>query len=119
MHELGVVFNVIDRAKEVATENNADHIDSVTLLIGQVPTVIPSYLTDCWKWAVKKESMMKNAELKILTVPAVTHCDDCGEDYDTIPHGKICPKCGSPNTWLLQGNEFIIDEIEISDSGSE
>lgn len=119
MHELGVVFNVIDRAKEVATENNADHIDSVTLLIGQVSTVIPSYLTDCWNWAVKKESMMKNAELKILTVPAVTHCDDCGEDYDTIPNGKICPKCGSPNTWLLQGNEFIIDEIEISDSGSE
>ena len=42
MHELGVVFNVIDRAKEVATENNADHIDSVALLIGQVSTVIPS-----------------------------------------------------------------------------
>lgn len=119
MHELGVVFNVIDRAREVAIENKADQIDSVTLLIGQVSTVIPSYLKDCWKWAVKKESMMKNAELKVLTVHAINHCDDCGEDYDTIPNGKTCPNCGSLNTWLLQGNEFIIDEIEISDSDSE
>ncbi len=46
-------------------------------------------------------------------LPAVTWCDDCKKTYPTVEHGKICPHCGSPQTWLLQGNEFNIKEIEV------
>ena len=30
----------------------------------------------------------------------------------TVEHGKICPYCGSEHTYLQQGNEFNIKEIE-------
>ena len=43
MHELGVVFSVIDNVKRVAKENEANHINRVTLQIGEVSTVIPKY----------------------------------------------------------------------------
>ena len=55
MHELGVVFHIIDDLKEVAVNNEISEITKVVLELGEVSTVIDSYLTDCWKWAVKKE----------------------------------------------------------------
>ncbi len=113
MHELGVVFHVIDNVKEVMQENNIDRLESVTLSLGKVSSVIPSYLSDCWKWAVNKDEMMKGCELIIEPIEAITFCEDCENTYDTIKYGKICPHCKSEHTYLLQGNEFIIKEITV------
>ena len=47
MHELGVVFHIIDDLKEVAANNEISEITKVVLELGEVSTVIDSYLTDC------------------------------------------------------------------------
>lgn len=113
MHELGVVFHVIKMVEQVVADNQLEEVAAVTLELGEVSSVIPSYLQDVWKWAVEKRSEhMKTAELKIETIPAVTFCEDCGQTYATVEHGKICPHCGSEHTYLLRGNEFNIKEIE-------
>ena len=52
MHELGIVFYIIRDVKQVAAENNADHVSTVVMNIGEVSTVIPEYLSDCWRRAV-------------------------------------------------------------------
>ena len=59
MHELGVVFHVIDQIEELAEENQLTEVSVVTLQLGEVSAVIPEYLTDCWNWAVKKHDIMK------------------------------------------------------------
>lgn len=113
MHELSVVFSVIKTVENVARENGVERVDSVTIALGEVSTVIPHYLTDCWNWAVKRTDLLREAELKIEPVPAVTYCRHCGEEYPTVAYGKICPRCGSGETVLLRGNEFLIKEIEV------
>lgn len=113
MHELGVVFHIIDEVEEVAAENHVSQISKVTLQLGEVSTVIPSYLTDCWIWARKKHELLKEAELEIETIEALTFCEDCGKIYPTIQYGKNCPYCGGTRTWLRQGTEFMIKEIEV------
>ena len=95
MHELGVVFHIIDDLKEVAVNNEISEITKVVLELGEVSTVIDSYLTDCWKWAVKKEDLLKNSELVIEKINAVTYCEDCKAEYETVKYGKICPECGA------------------------
>lgn len=113
MHELGVVFHVIKKVEEVALENDITEIASVTLEVGEVSTVIEEYLRKCWKWSVEKKSdILQNAELIVEKIPAVTFCESCGETYPTVTYGKVCPHCGSDRTYLLQGNEFNIKEIE-------
>ena len=111
MHELGVVFHIIDDVTAVAKDNDISRIESVTLQLGTVSTVIPDYLINCWKWAAAKHELLVGAELIIEPIEAITHCEDCNCDYDTIRYGKTCPECGSGNTFLLQGTEFIIKEI--------
>ena len=112
MHELGTVFYVIREVEQVVEENHLTKVASVTLEIGEVSGIIPYYLTDCWQWAIQKSQYLKEAELKIETVPAVTFCEDCKQTYPTVKYAKICPHCKSEHTYLVSGNEYNIKEIE-------
>ncbi|WP_408071152.1 hydrogenase maturation nickel metallochaperone HypA [Butyrivibrio sp. JL13D10] len=115
MHELGVVFHIIDDLKEVAADNNIEKIASVTIQLGEVSSVIPHFLTDAWKWASSKQKFVAGTKLNIEPIPAITECSDCGKQYGTIAHGRICPFCGSEKTYLVQGNEFVIKELEVEE----
>ena len=112
MHELGIVFHIIDSLEKIAAENQLTEIASVTLEIGEVSGVVDSYLKDCWKWAAGKHDFLKGAELITQEIPAVTYCEDCQKTYGKVEHGRICPFCSSEHTYLLAGNEFNIKEIE-------
>ncbi len=112
MHELGIVFHMIDTLEEVARSNELSAISKVTLNLGAVSGVLPDYLVDCWNWAVKRTDVMRDAVLDVQVIEAVTVCNTCGKTYDTMKFGKICPHCESPDTVLLHGNEIEIDTIE-------
>ena len=113
MHELGIVKHVIDTVEQVAKENNVSQVACVTLEIGEVSTVLPEYLRDCWNWAHPKSEILKDAALKIERIEAVSICEDCGRKYRTVTYAKVCPCCGSENTHLEKGNEFSIKEIAV------
>ncbi len=114
MHELGIVFHIIDSVETVARENGIERVQGITVQVGEVSSVIPDYLIDCWSWAVKKkDALLRECVLQVEPIHAITHCDDCGEDYDTVVYGKLCPHCGSEKTWLVTGNEINIKEITV------
>lgn len=115
MHELGIVFHIAKTVEEIAAENHVDRVHSVTLEVGEVSTVIGEYLIDCWNWNAKKSEVLNGCELEIETIKAITFCEDCKEEYETVAHGKICPHCGSENTYLLVGNGVSIKEITVED----
>ena len=112
MHELSTIYYVIDTVEKLVKENDLKEVGAITLEVGEVSGIIPEYLLDFWQYARKKTELFQNTELKIETLTAVTYCQDCNNTYDTIPQGKICPHCGSPNTFLVTGNEYNIKEIE-------
>ena len=112
MHELGIVKHVIKTLDEVAAENKVTKIGSVTLEGGEVSGVMTDLLVDCWNYFRVRNELVKEAVLLIETNPAVTYCTACNNTYCTVEHGKICPHCGSPETYLLSGNEFSIKQIE-------
>ncbi len=96
----------------VAVENQLKKVHSVTIELGEVSGVLHNYLDDCWSWACSKNELMNGAKLIIEVIPAVTFCENCGKSYETVQHGKTCPNCNSPNTYLVSGNEINIKEIE-------
>jgi len=112
VHEMGIIIHLAKTLDGLAEENNVTKIGSVTLQIGEVSGIITDYFVECWDYFKKKHPLMEESVLKIEPIHAVTHCDACGKDYDTVPQGKTCPYCGSGNTWLITGNECIIKEIE-------
>ena len=117
MHELGIVYHIIRDVENVARANGVHRVSSVTLLLGEVSGVVPDLLLDAWRWAADKKPITQGAELIVEPVEAVTHCEACGRDYATVEHGKTCPHCGSGETYLLQGQEVMIKQIETPDEG--
>ena len=93
MHELGIVFHVIKSVEKIGEENGLTNVASVTLELGEVSGAIPHELESCWNWAVKKTELLPEAALKIETI-------------------RTCPHCGSEKTWLKQGSEINLKEIE-------
>ena len=89
MHELGVTFHIMDHLEKVAKENEVEKIRKVVLELGEVSTVIESYLQNCWTWAAKKRPLFEEAELIVETLPAITYCEECEKTYSTIEYGKI------------------------------
>lgn len=112
MHELGIVFHIIDSLEKVGQENKLTQVASVTLEVGEVSGVLDDYLKDCWKWAAAKSDLLRGATLITQPIHAVTFCEDCEKTYSTLEHGKTCPFCSGENTYLVTGNEFNIKEIE-------
>lgn len=115
MHELGIVFHIIESVEGIAAENDVKGVSKVVLELGEVSGVIPSYLLDCWKWAIKRTEIMKDAELVIEETPAQSYCRTCEAFYETVAHGRTCPECGSGDTYLVTGNEMTIRTIEVID----
>ena len=112
MHELGIISHVAKTLDELAEENHITKIGSVTLEIGEVSGIMTEYFVDCWNFFKRKHPILCESELRLETIPAVTICGDCGKTYETVKYAKICPYCKSENTWLVQGNECNIKEIE-------
>ena len=103
LDDLGLQYQIIN----VAKQKKPDLPD-----FGEVSGVVESYLQDCWKWAAAKSEILPGAALTVEQIPAITLCEDCGQQYPTVPHGRTCPHCQSPHTHLLQGNEIMIKEVE-------
>lgn len=112
MHELSIVTHVAKTLDELAEENGLTKIGSVTLEVGEVSGIITDYFVDCWNYFKVKDPIIEDAELKIEITPALTFCEDCKKEYETVKHGKICPNCGSEHTYLVTGNECVIKEVE-------
>jgi len=112
MHEMGIVTHLAKTLDETAHENEITKIGKVTLQVGEVSGIMTDYFTDCWDYFKVKNDILKESTLVLETIPAITHCDSCKKTYQTVKYGRICPYCDSEETWLLQGNECIIKEIE-------
>ena len=112
MHELGLVFHMVDLLEKVGEENERTHIQRVVLDLGEVSGVLEDQLQDCWKWASAKSELLAGAVLEVNQLEAVTICNDCGRTYPTVAHGRICPHCESPNTVLVSGNQMEVREVE-------
>lgn len=115
MHELSIVTHVAKTIDELAEENQIKSVGSVTLQIGEVSGIMTEYFVDCWNYFKKKHPVLEDSELIIETIPAVTYCEDCKGQYETVKYGRTCPLCGSEKTYLLQGNETVIKEITVPD----
>jgi hydrogenase nickel incorporation protein HypA/HybF len=112
MHELGIVFHIIRTVEDVGKENKLSAVSEVTLEVGEVSGIVDTYLQDCWRWAADRSALLAGSKLVIERIPAVTFCEHCGQTYGTVAHGKICPHCGSGETYLLEGNACNIKQIE-------
>lgn len=110
MHEIGVLFEVVNSVEKFAEKNNVKKIDTLILQIGELSSMIPKYMKNLYPMAVEG-TILKDSELEIEILPANALCKDCKKVFNIISNKGICPNCTSKNCELLSGKEFYIKEI--------
>ena len=88
MHELGIVFHMVDLLESTAREHNLTRISRVTVDLGEVSGVMTEFFEDAWLWASGRSELLKDAELELYQVEAVSVCNDCGKTYPTVAFGR-------------------------------
>ena len=102
MHELGIVFHIIDSLESVGRENQLTQVANVTLEIGEVSGVVDSYLKDCWKWASEKSSLLRGAKLITQEIPIGTDPPGCLHLPSKTAYRRLAPIAGNPRSAALK-----------------
>lgn len=110
MHELGIMFHIINKVEGIARENQLAEIEALVLQVGELSSVVPQYIRACYPAAVYG-TILENTVLEIEMLPANALCQSCKQVYNVVEHRRICPSCGSEEFELLCGREFNIKEI--------
>jgi hydrogenase nickel incorporation protein HypA/HybF len=122
MHEFSAACSIVDTAVEAARANKATRVSVVNVEIGEFTFLIPEQLEFNFEIA-SKNTVLEGAKLAISTIPGRLKCMDCGNegeaemDQDLPPQIAMfspmkCPKCGSSNTTITGGKDFVITSIE-------
>ena len=120
MHELGIAFHIIKEIDALTEEKSLSSVKGVTLEVGEVSGVVPRYLEDVWKWACENRSKhMSGCKLTIVVTKGISYCKSCNKTYPTLPTGRKCPHCQSEDTYLVEGNEVLIQSIQVDDESAE
>ena len=115
MHELGIVMNVVEQVEKVAKENGVKKVVKLNMEIGEVSSIVPDLFTDAFNWVKKKTETMRETELNLIILQAISYCRTCKKTYETIRYAKVCPHCGGNDTYLVTGNEINIKDIRVEE----
>jgi hydrogenase nickel incorporation protein HypA/HybF len=112
LHELSLTLNMIEIAEEHARRENATIITSVTMEIGALSGVVPEAMEFAFE-ACSKETLADGATLEIRRIPALGHCQECGQECAMESLFSSCTACDSFALKILKGQEMALVELEI------
>ena len=110
MHELGIVLNIVQTVESIAKKNGLSKIDTLVLQIGELSTVVPRYIEECYR-VVVDGTLLQETKLRIEILPGSGICKECNTVFNLLENQNTCPKCGSQQWEILSGKEFMIKEI--------
>jgi hydrogenase nickel incorporation protein HypA/HybF len=112
MHELSVVANLFEILEEKLEAQNGKKVVRVKLRVGLLSGVVPELLRTAFD-IYKKDTFADEAELDIDEVPCKIECQECGNTMIKNDYVFICDKCGSTKTITLEGNDMILETMEV------
>jgi hydrogenase nickel incorporation protein HypA/HybF len=110
MHELGIMYHIVDQVLKVVEANQLSEVEAIVLQVGELSSVVPRYLHACFPASVDG-TMLENTKLEIEILTANGICQSCGKVYPIGEHGRVCPECRSEEIEIISGREFYLKEI--------
>ena len=111
MHEISVLYEIVESAEKIAVENGADRVAFIALDVGRLSGMLPYFFENYFPIVIENRPLFKETELRITEEQGLGKCNDCGDTYDVRKHEGYCPNCKSRNKTILSGNSLIIKEV--------
>ncbi len=97
-----------------AEDNNAKKVVSVYLKVGELRDFAGEWLQRYFDY-LSRGTIAEGAEMVVERVALQLRCDDCADTFSANLDSEkfVCPCCGSENSQLTAGREFIIESIGV------
>lgn len=113
MHELSIALNILNSLQQYVDENNIKNLTEIVLRIGKMQAVVPESLGFMYDTAKSEFPFAKNSILKMNFVDIKARCPQCKEEFILETINLICPNNEKHVLEIIQGNELIIESIEV------
>ena len=112
MHELSIVMSMVDIVEDELKKSDAARVLEIELEIGTLSGVIIEAMEFALEEGVKN-TVLSDAEKKIIQIPGKARCNKCNNEFTTDDLFTPCPKCGSFDSTIIQGEELRIKSIVV------
>ena len=112
MHEYPITQRIIEIASEYASNNGADEVKIIHLVVGDYSGYVSSSI-ELYFDIIAEGSACEKAKLAIERIVPKLKCSRCGELFVRRPFSFECPLCKGEGTPTEIGKEFYIKSIEI------
>lgn len=116
MHELSVTQSLLNIAVEEAKKINAKKIKRITLVIGDLTSIMDDSVQFYFD-ILSKSTIAEGAVLSFKRVPAEFKCGECGHVFEKRAYSFRCPRCGGKSIITERGQEFYIESMEVEADG--
>jgi hydrogenase nickel incorporation protein HypA/HybF len=113
MHELMMTQAILDTAMRYATEAQAARVTDLYFVAGQFSDVADESVQFYWD-QISLGTLCENAHLHFDHVSANLKCLNCDHTLTFSEDRSVCPKCGSEQLRILNGDEFRLDSITVA-----
>ena len=94
----------------IMKDEELTEIESITVEVGSLSGVMPSFLADCWV-AVADGTELQETEFVIEELAGTASCMDCGAEFTADLNDLRCPKCRGNKLMPLTGRDLTLKEI--------
>jgi len=112
MHEYPITLSIVQISNEEALKHGANKITEIRLKIGELSGLVPESLQVYFDM-ISQGTLSEGARLVVEKIPIKFRCNDCNNESGVIGGIYKCPKCNSKDIKIINGNEYMIDSMEV------
>lgn len=119
MHEISLVRTIFRTLEDSFSPEELTRVTAIDLKVGPLANVEPVLLKNAFDAVVEEdERRFEGVALRINFVPILIQCPDCNQITE-VHHYKFVCACGKPCGNVVQGNELLIERVEMRDLAGE
>lgn len=108
MHELGMCEAIVDAVERRA---RGRPVRRLRLQVGTMHRVVPDAFDQAFAMA-SAGGVARDAEVDLVFLPVRTACKSCGTETESDDFIPLCPRCGSADVEIVQGQELLLESLE-------
>lgn len=112
MHEMSIALGIVRIAEDEVKKANANKVEIIELIIGELSGIEKDALDFAWPVAVKN-TVLDGAERRIEYIEGEARCSDCESLFPLKNLFDECPKCQSYFREILKGKELKVLALEV------
>lgn len=113
MHEMSIAESMVGQLEAIAATEGAGRILAITVHVGALSGVDPEALLSAFPLAAE-DTIADGAQLRIQSVSATVHCDQCNADSEPPDVFPVCGHCGSTEVSITGGYDLTIVRVEFT-----